>query len=70
MPAEAEKKAKEAAEEAQRKAEASTSQQKSTREDSERYQRGVDMLDAAIAMEAHIQGPEMSERFRTLRTEG
>ncbi len=69
-PAEAEKKAKEAAEEDKKKADESSTKEKGDKEDKAQYQRGVEMLDAAVAMEEHVQGPEFGERLRALRMEG
>ena len=64
------KKAKEAAEEENKKKDESSTKEKGEKEDKEQYQRGVEMLDAAIAMEEHVQGAEFSERLRALRTDG
>ena len=64
------KKAKEAAEEKKKKAGESLTKEKDEKQEKEQYQRGVEMLDAAIALEEFVQGPDMSEHFRALRTEG
>ena len=69
-PADVEKKAEEAAKEEATKAKDARRKEMYSEIDEVQYQRGVEMLDAAIAMEEHVQGPELQEVFRALRAEG
>ena len=70
LAAEAETKANEAAEAAKQKAEDSKKQEKETKEGNTLYNKGSEMLDAAVTMEANVRGAMLSEFFRAVRSEG
>lgn len=70
MVAESETKASEAAEAAKQKAEDSKKQEKESKEGSTLYNKGSEMLDAAVTMEANVKGATLNEFFRAVRTEG
>ena len=68
--AEAESQKREAAEAAERKAKEFAEQDKEAKKDNALTRHGQEMLEAALALEQTLQGPAMSEFFRSVRTEG
>ena len=68
--AEVESKKREAAEAAEMKAKDFPKQDKEAEKDNANARHGQEMLEAALALEQTLQGPALSELFKSVRTEG